>query len=221
MATRQLSARRLNARDGQRLDLIGEILHTRCRLYEQGDIHYTFQIISKITIKGMIKYLFVAVCVAVLSGCSPAAPATPDDRQLESRIFVTRDESLLIKDGAVILENMGYKTDLVNPDIGLVTATKHEDNGGFASMMMSVLSAGLASSGKDTLSRATFTTMPARGRAGAFITRLTLQQMVFRLQRRGERHGLGFEWRGHQRQAHHGRRYIQDFLRTARSLNLH
>ena len=133
----------------------------------------------------MIKYLFVAVCVAVLSGCSSIpknafllTPATPDDRQLESRIFVTRDESLLIKDGAVILENMGYKTDLVNPDIGLVTATKHEDNGGFASMMMSVLSAGLASSGKDTLSRATFTTMPARGRAGAFITRLTLQQMV-------------------------------------------
>jgi hypothetical protein len=133
----------------------------------------------------MTQYLFIAACVAVLSGCSSIpknafllTPSTPDDRQLESRIFPTRDEPALIKDVAVILENMGYKTDLVNPDIGLITATKHEGNGGFVSMIMSVLSAGLASSDKDTVSRATFTTMPAKGRGGATNTRLTLQQMV-------------------------------------------
>jgi hypothetical protein len=133
----------------------------------------------------MNQYLLFAMCVVMLSGCSSIpknafllTPSTPDDRQMESRVFATRDEPLLIKDGAVILENMGYKTDLVNPDIGLVTATKHEGNGGFASMMMSVLSAGLASSDKDTMTRATFTTMPAKGRQGAFITRLTLQQIV-------------------------------------------
>ena len=133
----------------------------------------------------MTQYLLLAICVVVLSGCSGIpknafllTPSTPDDRQMESRIFPTRDEPALIKDVAVILENMGYKTDLVNPDIGIVTATKHEQNGGFASMMMSVLSIGLTSSDKDTVTRATFTTMPARGRQGAFITRLTLQQMV-------------------------------------------
>ena len=133
----------------------------------------------------MIQHLILAACVVVLSGCSSIpknafllTPSTPVDRQLESRVFATGDKSILIKDSAVILENMGYKTDLVNPDIGIVTATKHEQNGGFASMMMSVLSIGLTSSDKDTVTRATFTTMPARGRQGAFITRLTLQQMV-------------------------------------------
>jgi len=133
----------------------------------------------------MTHYLILATCVVVLSGCSSIpknafllTPSTPDDRQLESRVFATRDESILIKDSAVILQNMGYKTDLVNPDIGIVTATKHEETGGFASMMMSVLSVGLASPNNDTVTRATFTTMPAKSRQGAFITRLTLQQMV-------------------------------------------
>jgi len=133
----------------------------------------------------MTQYLLLAMCVAVLSGCSSIpknafllTPSTPDDRQLESRVFATRDKSILIKDSAVILENMGYKTDLLNPDIGLVTATKHESDSGFVSTMVSVLSIGLASSDKDTVTRATFTAMPAKGRQDAFITRLTLQQMV-------------------------------------------
>ena len=133
----------------------------------------------------MTQYLLLAICVVVLSGCSGIpknafllTPSTPDDRQLESRVFATRDKSILIKDSAVILENMGYKTDLLNPDIGLVTATKHESDSGFVSTMVSVLSIGLASSDKDTITRATFTAMPAKGRQDAFITRLTLQQMV-------------------------------------------
>jgi len=133
----------------------------------------------------MTQYLLLAMCVVVLSGCSSIpknafllTPSTPDDRQLESRVFATRDKPSLIKDGAIILENMGYKTDLVNPDIGLVTATKHENASGFVSTMVSVLSIGMASSDKDKVTRATFTTMPAKGRQDAFITRLTLQQMV-------------------------------------------
>jgi hypothetical protein len=133
----------------------------------------------------MTQYLLLAMCVVVLSGCSSIpknafllTPSTPDDRQLESRVFATRDKPSLIKDGAIILENMGYKTDLVNTDIGLVTATKHENDSGFVSTMVSVLSIGMASSDKDKVTRATFTTMPAKGRQDAFITRLTLQQMV-------------------------------------------
>jgi len=133
----------------------------------------------------MAQYLILAACVVVFSGCSSIpkdafllTPSTPDDRQLESRVFATTDDSILIKDGAVILENMGYKTGLVNSDIGIITATKREETGGFASTMMSVLTVGLASSDKETVTRATFTTMPARGRQGAFITRLTLQKMV-------------------------------------------
>jgi len=133
----------------------------------------------------MAQYLILAACVVVFSGCSSIpkdafllTPSTPDDRQLESRVFATTDDSILIKDGAVILENMGYKTGLVNSDIGIITATKREETGGFASTMMSVLTIGLASSDKETVTRATFTTMPARGRQGAFITRLTLQKMV-------------------------------------------
>ena len=97
---------------------------------------------------------------------------------MESRVFVTRDEATLLKDGAVILENMGYKTEMVDPGLGLVTATKREENGGFVSTVMSVLSAGLASSGNQTLSQAAFTTLPAKDGKGAFITRLTLHKIT-------------------------------------------
>jgi hypothetical protein len=132
----------------------------------------------------MTQYILLAMCVVVLSGCSSIpknafllTPSTPDDRQLESRVFATRDKPTLIKDGAVILENMGYKTDLVNTDIGLITATKHETDSGFVSSIVSVLSIGMAPD-KDKVIRATFTIMSAKGRQDAFVTRLTLQQMV-------------------------------------------
>jgi hypothetical protein len=132
----------------------------------------------------MTKYIFLAVCVAVVSGCSSIpkdafllTPSQPEERQMQSRIFATNDEPALLNDSAAILENMGYKTDLVNTDVGLITATKQESKSGFTSTITSILSAGLAST-KDQIFKATFTTMPSNARAGNFITRLTLQRMV-------------------------------------------
>lgn len=134
----------------------------------------------------MTKYIFFAACVSILSGCSSIpkdafllTPSNLEARRLESRIFVTKDESALLKDGAVILGNMGYKTDLQNSDVGLLTATKQESRGGTAAMIMTILSAGLASTDKEQIFKATFTTMPSNGKNDAFITRLTLQRIVF------------------------------------------
>jgi hypothetical protein len=131
----------------------------------------------------MSKYIFFAVCV--LSGCSSIpkdafllAPSTQADKRLESRIFSTNDELALLKDSAVILENMGYKTVLMNSELGLITATKQENNAGITTLIMSILSVGLASTDKEQVFRATFTTRPATGKSNAFITRLTLQRMV-------------------------------------------
>jgi hypothetical protein len=134
----------------------------------------------------MSKYIYFAVCVFVLSGCSgipkdafSLTPSNLGDKRMESRIFATKDQAALLKDAAVILENLGYKTDLVNTDIGLLTAAKREDDGGVASTVMSILSAGLASTNKDQVVRATFTAMPSKGRNDAFITRLKLQRIIF------------------------------------------
>ena len=134
----------------------------------------------------MTKYIFIAFAVCVLSACSGIpkdafllTPSVPEDIRLESRIFATKDELSLLKDGAVILENMGYKSDLVNIDIGLITASKKASTGGFGSTVMSILSAGLASTDNEQVYRATFTTMPSSDREDAFITRLTLQRIVF------------------------------------------
>ena len=134
----------------------------------------------------MTKILLIAICVCVISGCAGIPkdafllePSVMANRQMESRIFATRDKSRLLKESTTILESMGYKTDIVNLDIGLITSTKHEDKGGFSSTVISILTAGLASTDKDQAIKATFTAMPSHGRKDALITRLTLQRMVF------------------------------------------
>lgn len=134
----------------------------------------------------MARCFFLVACIAVLSGCASIPknafllhPTNQEDRKLESRIFATKDERSLLNDGAVILRNMGYTTDLVNMKVGLVTASKHENRSGTVSMIMSMLSAGLVSSDREQVYRATFTTLPAKSRDGAYVTRLTLQRMVF------------------------------------------
>ena len=132
----------------------------------------------------MSKYIFLVACVSVLSGCSSIpkdafllTPSTLESRQLESRVFATVDEPALLNDGALILQNMGYETDLINTDIGLITATKHEDGSGAAAIIMTILSAGLASTDKQQ--KATFTTTPLYGQSNGFVTRLTLQSIIF------------------------------------------
>ncbi|MEJ2553308.1 MAG: hypothetical protein P8164_07830 [Gammaproteobacteria bacterium] len=133
----------------------------------------------------MARYFFLVACLTVLSGCTSIPkdafllrPADQADRKLESRIFATKDERPLLNDGAAILRNMGYTTDLVNMDAGLVTASKSETANGALAMIMSVLSAGLASSDKEQIYRATFTALPDKGKSDAYVTRLTLQRMV-------------------------------------------
>ena len=133
----------------------------------------------------MTKFILIAFCVCIISGCAGVPkdafllePSVMANRQMESRIFATKDKSRLLKESTTILESMGYKTDIENPDIGLITATKHEDKGGFSSTAISILTAGLASTDKDQAIKATFTAMPSHGRKDALITRLTLQRMV-------------------------------------------
>lgn len=133
----------------------------------------------------MYKHAFIIAAACVFSGCSSIpkdaftlTPSTLEDKRLESRIFTMRDEAPLLKDTAVILENMGYTIDAMNADIGLLTATKHEQRGGAASMALTILSAGLASADNEQTDKATFTIRRAPNRSNAFITRLTLQRLV-------------------------------------------
>ena len=133
----------------------------------------------------MIRYILFAICVSQLSGCSGIpedafllSPSTPEDRRQESRVFPINDELVLLKDATTILENMGYTSDVVNADIGLITATKGGSKGGFSSSIISVLSAGLASPDNEQVYKATFTTRPSTDRKNAIVTRLTLQRMV-------------------------------------------
>ena len=134
----------------------------------------------------MTKSILLVICVCVIVGCSGIprhafmlAPAGSADRQMQSRVFSTHNPIQLMKDCAIILENMGYQTDLVDVDIGLITATKHESKGGFSSTMLSILSAGMASTDSDQVIKATFTAVPSNENGNAFVTRLTLQRLVF------------------------------------------
>jgi hypothetical protein len=133
----------------------------------------------------MTRYILFAAGVAVLSGCSSIpkdafllTPSPQETRELESRVFPTKDELALLKDSAVILENMGYTANVVNTDVGLLTATKRQSTGGLGSTVVSILSIGMASTDKDQVYKATFTTRPSYNKDNALITRLTLQRMV-------------------------------------------
>jgi hypothetical protein len=133
----------------------------------------------------MNRHLVFALCACILSGCSSIPkdafvlkPSSLEDRRLESRIFTTQDQTALLKEGATILENMGYQTDLMNTDVGLLTATKHKSKSGAGTMIMSILSAGLASTGEEQ-TKAILTAMPPSDGSKDLIARLTLQHIVF------------------------------------------
>jgi hypothetical protein len=133
----------------------------------------------------MHKLVFIVASLCLFAGCSGIPkdafvlkPSNMEDKRLESRIFAIRDETALLKDSAIILENMGYTIDRMDSDLGLLTATRHEERGGAVATIMTVLSVGLASTDKEQTYKATFTTLPSPDKRGAFIARLTLQRLV-------------------------------------------
>lgn len=134
----------------------------------------------------MAKFIYSAALIFALSGCAGIPKdafllpgSSLEDKQLQSRNFATGNEPSLLKAGVEILENMGYKPDIVATDLGLITATKIEAHRGTAATFLTILSAGLASVDEDKIIKATFTTMPSRKNSDAFITRITFQHIVF------------------------------------------
>ena len=132
----------------------------------------------------MTKYIYIAVLILSLSGCSgipkdafSLAESNLADRQLQSRNFAAANEGSLLTACIEILENMGYKTDIVDNDLGLITATKNENHSGAKAMLVSILTAGLASADEDQTVKATFITSSSRS-SDAYITRLTFHRIV-------------------------------------------
>jgi hypothetical protein len=133
----------------------------------------------------MTKYIYIAALILSLSGCSgipkdafSLAESNLEDRQLQSRNFANAKEGSLLTSCIEILENMGYKTEIVDTELGLVTATKNENHSGAKALLVSILSAGLASADEDQIIKATFITSPSRT-SDAYISRLTFHRMVF------------------------------------------
>ena len=81
-----------------------------------------------------IKNIFICLLVITLSGCAGIPKdafklsETPlQDRQLQSRMFETKDEVELLAAGAAVLQDMGYFIDETEKDAGLITASKNVD----------------------------------------------------------------------------------------------
>ena len=85
----------------------------------------------------------------------------------------------MLKEAVIILKNMGYQTDLVDSNIGLIMETKQVQEKGAAAIVMTILSIGLASVDNDTTFMATFVARPSLRDQNSFFTRLTLQRIVF------------------------------------------
>ena len=132
----------------------------------------------------MTKYIYIAVLLLSLSGCAgipqdafSLAESKPEDKRLQSRYFAGANEGSLLRACIEILENMGYKTDIVENDLGLITATKNENHSAAKAVLVSILSAGLASADEDQIIKATFIASPSK-KGGAYITRLTFHRIM-------------------------------------------
>jgi hypothetical protein len=122
------------------------------------------------------------------AGCQVKPPADAfklteaslEARQLQSRIFETKDETALLSAGIAVLQDMGYTVNEAEKNAGLVTASKSVDATDGKQIAGALLLALLgANMPLDTVQvvRVSFVTYPARSQDG-YVSRITFQRII-------------------------------------------
>jgi hypothetical protein len=132
----------------------------------------------------------LALVVPLLAGCNTAPPkdafllpgSTIEARQMQSRLYETKDEVKLIAAGIAVLQDMGYSIDETEKSLGLVTASKTVDarsNAQMAGAVALILMGGKPPPiDRAQTIRVSLVTIPSRLKKGGFIARVTFQRII-------------------------------------------
>jgi len=128
-----------------------------------------------------------------LAGCQTKPPADAfklnesslENRQVQSRLFETRDETALLSSGIGVLQDMGFTMDESEKTAGLVTASKTVDatDGGqvAAAIFVALLGGGNMAIDKEQKIKVSFVTYPSKTASG-YIARASFQRIVWNSQ---------------------------------------
>ena len=139
-----------------------------------------------------IKYILIVFvlgvtgCVTIPEDAFQLSATSLQDRQIQSRVFETKNEVELLSAGISVLQDMGYSVDETEKDAGVVTASKNVDatNGGqvAAAIFVALLGGGNMAIDKEQKIRVSFVTQPSKLERNGYLSRVTFQRIIWNTQ---------------------------------------
>lgn len=135
----------------------------------------------------------IACAILMLGGCA----ATPDDafklpptslrdRQIQSRLYPTLDDAMLLRAGAGVLQDLGYAIDESNVMLGVLTASKRLDAKDAGQVATALLIAALTGSATpiddEQTIRVCLVMQRSREDQTASVARITIQREIVNTQ---------------------------------------
>ncbi|HKB59488.1 MAG TPA: hypothetical protein VKC56_05510 [Gallionellaceae bacterium] len=139
---------------------------------------------------GRLLLAAVLLPVLALTACQTPPPkdafllpgSTVEEREMQSRLYETKDEVKLIAAGIGVLQDMGYSIDETEKSLGLVTASKTVDARSNAQMAGAVAVILLGGNpppiDRAQTIRVSLVTTPSQLKKGEFIARVTFQRII-------------------------------------------
>ena len=138
------------------------------------------------------KGVVIALIVAMLSGCAATkvpkqalelAPEDLSNKQVQSRVFETADEKVILAASAGVLQDLGFNLDESCPDLGLVTSSKNRsavEAGQVAgAIVVAILLRVALPIDKEQKIRATIVSRQIGENSDRILVRLTIQRVVW------------------------------------------
>lgn len=139
------------------------------------------------------------IVVGLLSGCAATIPkealrlpeSTLDIRSIQTRTFDTPSETEILTATIATLQDMEYNVDRIEKPLGVITASKVSDADSAGEktglFILDLLCAASGGGGCDAMSSArdeqqitlTIVVLPSLARSGEYVTRITIQRVIF------------------------------------------
>jgi hypothetical protein len=141
----------------------------------------------------------VLIVLILLGGCAATVPeaalrlpeSTLDIRSIQTRTFVAPSESEILAASIATLQDMEYNIDRIEKPLGVITASKVSDADSAGEktglFLLDLLCAASGGGGCDAMSSArdaqhitmTIVVLPSLARSGEYVTRITIQRVIF------------------------------------------
>ena len=134
----------------------------------------------------IIFVLSISGCVTIPEDAFQLSATSLQDRQIQSRIFETKNEVELLSSGISVLQDMGYSVDETEKNAGVVTASKNvdaTDSGQVAAaIFVALLGGGNMAIDSEQKIKVSFVTLPSKLERNGYLSRVTFQRIIWNTQ---------------------------------------